>query len=108
MFAIILTNSTFLNNLKEDHHGQSVASSVLDRTDWLGDISDGAWRPLLGHRPGEKQETVATGMPRIHRRARNGPPAGADAQRPLCRAHGSLHAELAILSRSVELVPGSP
>src|SRR5262245_61167046 len=56
------------------------------------------------HRAGQE----ATRMPRIHRRARNDPPPGADAQRPLRRADGSMHAAMAFLSGPIKSVAGEP
>src|SRR5437870_5367860 len=45
-------------------------------------------------------------MPRIPRRPRTGSLAGANPQRPLRRAYGSLHSQVAILSRRAQSPPG--
>src|SRR5262249_6012658 len=69
----------------------------------------GKLQPPGAHSPpqhGAGQE--ATGVPRIYRRARNGPPAGANAQRPLRRAAGPMYAAMAFLSGPVKSVTGEP
>ncbi len=48
----------------------------------------------------------AAGLPGIHPRARNAPPAGADAQRVVHLADGSVHAEVAVSSGGVEQAAG--
>ena len=46
------------------------------------------------------------GVPGIHRRARNGSPAGADAQQPLRRPDGPLYAQVAVLPGHAESPAG--
>ena len=47
------------------------------------------------------------GVSRIHRRPRDGSPAGADAQRPLRRADGPIHAQVAVPSPGPQSPAGS-
>src|SRR2546425_453600 len=67
----------------------------------------GKLQPRRTHSPpqhGVGQE--ATGVPRIYRRARNDPHTGANTQRPLRRADGSIHATMAILSGPLKSIAG--
>ena len=69
------------------------------KTKW-GSCNHGSAQYPPQHRTGQE----APRMSRIHRRARNGPYAGADAQRPLRRPDGSFHAAMAVLSRAAKSV----
>src|SRR5882724_7144335 len=67
----------------------------------------GKLQPRRTHYPpqhGAGQE--ATGVPRIYRRARNDPRPGADTQRPLRHADGSIHAAMAVLSGPIKPATG--
>ena len=59
----------------------------------MGQLSRGLQKHPDQHGAGEK----ASAMSRVHRRPRNGSPAGAHSQQPLHKLNGSVHAAMAFL-----------
>src|SRR5215207_7920629 len=71
--------------------------------DQVGKLQSARTDDSAQHRAGQE----AKGMPRVHRRPRDGPRDGTDPQRPFSGATGSIPAELAVPPAATESPAGS-